>query len=284
MLLVVPLLVAGYGRWRRTGVGLALAGAGFAVASPFVLVHAGAAWDDVTRVNRLAHEGWLGFEGDPATPFAFSLRLWETVGPLVLVALVGVVVAVRRRERRDLVLLSFAAVYCLSLLPIEAHFDRYVLPLVPIACVLAGATRSLAVAALVACLVPLWWSVGDTAALTGRDRRLDAAAWIDRAVPRQETVAADPSTLPLPGRHVIRLELPGPGRPFDPRRSLAALRAQGARWLVVSGAVTDRVLAAADDYPREAGFYRSLETLTPAYAVAASSRGRPWLRVYRIYP
>ena len=235
VLLVVPLLVAGYGRWRRTGVGLALAGAGFAVASPFVLVHAGAAWDDVTRVNRLAHEGWLGFEGDPATPFAFSLRLWETVGPLVLVALVGVVVAVRRRERRDLVLLSFAAVYCLSLLPIEAHFDRYVLPLVPIACVLAGATRPLAVAALVACLVPLWWSVGDTAALTGRDRRLDAAAWIDRAVPRQETVAADPSTLPLPGRHVIRLELPGPGRPFDPRRSLAALRAQGARWLVVSG-------------------------------------------------
>ena len=284
VLLVVPLLVAGYGRWRRTGVGLALAGAGFAVASPFVLVHAGAAWDDVTRVNRLAHEGWLGFEGDPATPFAFSLRLWETVGPLVLVALVGVFVAVRRRERRDLVLLSFAAVYCLSLLPIEAHFDRYVLPLVPIACVLAGATRSLAVAALVACLVPLWWSVGDTAALTGRDRRLDAAAWIDRAVPRQETVAADPATLPLPGRHVIRLELPGPGRPFDARRSLAALRAQGARWLVVSGAVTDRVLAAADDYPREAGFYRSLETLTPAYAVAASSRGRPWLRVYRIYP
>ena len=103
-------------------------------------------------------------------------------------------------------------------------------------------------------------------------------------MPRQETVAADPSTLPLPGRNVIRLELPGPGRPFDPRRSLAALRAQGAQWLVVSGAVTDRVLAAADDYPREAGFYRSLETLTPAYAVAPSSRGSPWLRVYRIYP
>jgi hypothetical protein len=247
-------------------------------------VHAGAAWDDVTRVNRLAHAGWLGFEGDPPTPFAFSSRLWETTGPLVLVTLVGVVIAVRRRERRDLVLLSFAAVYCLSLLPVEAHFDRYVLPLVPVACVLAGATRPLAAAALVACLVPLWWSVDDTAALTGRDRRLDAAAWIDQHVPREDPIAADPSTLPLSGRHVIRLELPGPGRPSDPRRSLPGLRAQGTRWLVVSGAVTDRVLAASEDYPREARFYRSLEALTPAYAVAASGRTRPWLRVYRIYP
>ena len=143
VLLAVPLLVAGYGLWRRTAIALALAAVAFVVTSPFVLVHAGAAWGDVSRVNRLAHEGWLGFEDDPVTPAAFSLRLWETVGPVVLVALVGIVIAVRRRERRDLVLLSFAAVYCLSLLPIEAHFDRYVLPLVPVVCVLAGATRTL---------------------------------------------------------------------------------------------------------------------------------------------
>jgi 4-amino-4-deoxy-L-arabinose transferase-like glycosyltransferase len=284
ILLAVPLVVAGLGRWRRTGVGLGLAAAAFAVTSPFVLVHAGAAWDDVTRVNKLAHEGWLGFANDPVTPAAFSVRLWETVGPLVLVALVGVIVAVRRRERRDLVLLSFAAVYCVSLLPIEAHFDRYVLPLVPVVCVLAGATRPLAVAALVCCFVPLWWSVDDTAALTGRDHRLDAAAWIARNVPRGDTIAADPSTLPLPGRRVIRLELPGPGRPFDPRRSLVVLRSQGARWLVVSGSVTDRVLGASDDYPRETRFYRSLESLTPAFAVGPTGRDRPWLRVYRIYP
>lgn len=284
VLLVVPLLVAGYGRWRRTAIALALAAVAFVVTSPFVLVHAGAAWGDVSRVNRLAHEGWLGFEDDPVTPAAFSLRLWETVGPVVLVALVGIAIAVRRRERRDLVLLSFVAVYCLSLLPIEAHFDRYVLPLVPVVCVLAGATRPLAVAALVCCVVPLWWSVADTRALTGRDHRLDAAVWLDRTVPHGDTIAADPSTLPLTGRHVIRLELPGPGRPFDPRRSVAALRAGGARWLVVSGSVTDRVLAAADRYPREAAFYRSLETLTPAFAVGRSGRDRPWLRVYRIYP
>ena len=282
--LLVPLVVAGLGRWRRMGASIALAAAAFALTSPFVLVHAGAAWDDVSRVNRLAHQGWLGFEDDPATPFAFSLRMWETVGPLVLLSLVGVVIAVRRRERRDLVLLSFAAAYCLSLLPVEAHFDRYVLPLVPVACVLAGATRFLAVLALVACVVPLWWSIDDAAALTGRDRRLDAAAWIDANVPPADTIAVDPSTLPLTGRHVVRLELPGPGRPFDRRRSLDVLRSEGVRWLVVGGMVTDRVLAAADDYPREARFYRTLASSTPAFSVPSSGGGRPWLRVYRVYP
>jgi 4-amino-4-deoxy-L-arabinose transferase-like glycosyltransferase len=284
VILVVPLLVAGYGLWRRTALALALAAASFAVTSPFVLVHAGAARGDVSRVQRLAHEGWLGFEGDPPTPLAFGQRLWDTIGPLLLVALAGVAIALRRRTRSDLVLLSFAGAYCLSLLPIEAHFDRYVLPLVPVAAVLAGSSRPLAIAAVAASAVPLWWSVADAAALTGRDHRLDAAAWIDRAVPVTDTIAADPSTLPLSGRHVIRLELPGPHRPYDPRRNLRALRAAGARWLVVSGSVTDRVLAAPGDYPRETRFYRSLQALAPAYAAPSSGPGRPWLRVYRVYP
>ena len=61
----VPVLVAGWGRWRALGRAGALAVAGFALTSPFVLIHAGAAWDDVSRVQRLARAGWLGFENDP---------------------------------------------------------------------------------------------------------------------------------------------------------------------------------------------------------------------------
>jgi 4-amino-4-deoxy-L-arabinose transferase-like glycosyltransferase len=282
--LAVPLVVATWGNWRRLGRALALAGAAFLVTSPFVVVHAGAAWDDFNRVQALAQDGWLGFEDDPPTPIAFAERLWETMGPLALVALVGGAIALRRRNRADRILLAFAAAYALSLLPVAAHFDRYVLPLVPVAAVLAGRRPTLAALALVAAVVPLWWSIADARSLTGRDPRLDAAAWIDREVPRSDRIAADPSSLPLDGRDVLRLELPGPGRPPDPRRDLAALRAAGARWLVVGGVVTDRVLRAASEYPKEATFYRSLESLRPAFATGPQPgrRDRPWIRVYHI--
>jgi hypothetical protein len=284
--LLVPVLVAGVGAWRRVGVAIGLAAVAFVLTSPFIVIHAGTAWDDFHRVQELAQDGWLGFEGDPPTPLAFGARLWDTLGPIVLVAVAGIVIAARRRERADLILLSFVAAYGLSLLPALAHFDRYVLPLVPVLAVLAGRQRTLAALALVAAVVPLWWSIADAGSLTGRDPRLDAAAWIDRTIPRDERIAADPSSLPLAGRSVLRLRLPGPGRPSDPRRSLDALRADRVHWLVVSGSVVDRVLAASSHYPREARFYGEVERLRPAYATTPRKghRARPWLRVYRIYP
>ena len=286
IVLAVPLLVAGVREPRRLLGACGLAIVAFAATSPFVIVHAGAAWDDISRVQRLAEAGWLGFEDDPVTPLAFGGRAWETLGPLVLVGLAGVAVAVTRRSRADVVLLSFAAAYSLSLLPVEAHFDRYVLPLVPVLCVLAGRARWLAAAAVVAAVVPLWWSVDDARGLLARDPRLDAAAWVGRHVPPGDRVAADPATMPRDPPRVVRLELPGPGRPFDPRRDLAALRRAGIDWLVVGDSVTDRVLAAASHYPREARFYRSVAALDPAFEASTprDEGAQRWVRVYRIYP
>jgi 4-amino-4-deoxy-L-arabinose transferase-like glycosyltransferase len=285
VLTAVPVVVAGWGRWRVLGRAALLAVAGFALTSPFVLVHAGAAWDDISRVQRLARKGWLGFENDPVTPFAYIDRLWSAVGPFLVVAAATVVVAAVRRSRADLVLLSFALAYWLWLMPQAAHFDRYVLPLVPVLGVLAGSVRVVVPVALVALVVPLVWSIGDARDLTRTDTRLRADAWVETHVPRGQRIAADPSTLPLKGRPVTRLQLPGPGRPTDRRRDLARLRALGVRWVVVSGAVTDRVLAARGDYPLETRFYRELaRDRAPAFAVTPGEHGLagPWVRVYRL--
>ncbi|HET9938230.1 MAG TPA: hypothetical protein VFQ28_05535, partial [Gaiella sp.] len=75
-------------------------------------------------------------------------------------------------------------------------------------------------------------------------------------------------------------------RPLDPRRHLRSMRADGVRWVVVGGVVTDRVLRAAEHYPREAAFYRDVGRLRPVYSTPDDDdrRSRPWLRVYRIYP
>lgn len=288
-IVAVGVLVAGFGAWRRLLRAAGLAVAAFALTSPFVVLRAGAAWDDVSRVQRLARAGWLGFEDDPVAPLAYLDRLWDTLGPAVLAGLAGLVVALVRRTRADVVLASFAVAYGLYLMPLAAHFDRYVLPLVPVVGVLAGSRRWLAPVAAALLLVPLGWSAHDAWQHgTNTDPRLAADAWIADNVPPGDRIAADPSTLPLAGRDVIRLELPGPGRAFDARRDLAALRRDGVEWVVVSGAVTDRVRRAGRRYPREVAFYDALERdATMAFARRPGGDGwdrnpGPWVAVFRL--
>ena len=291
--LAVPLLLAGWGRWRRLAAAAGLALAAFALTSPFVLLNAGAAWDDVSRVQRLAREGWLGFENDHATPIAFLDRLWESLGPVLLVAAVGLALALRAlvlnqhklsTRRADLVLASFVLVYAVQLLTLDAHFDRYVLPLVPVLGAFAGRIKPLVPVALVLLVVPLAWSVGEVRELRRTDTRLVAHAWIEDNVPRDALVAVDPSTPPVEPRRALRLELPGPGRPSDPARDLAALRARGVEYALVTGAVADRVLAAPAEYPRETRFYRELEASATRVLRVEPGRGLagPWVAVYRL--
>jgi Glycosyltransferase family 87 len=279
---LVPLVVAGWGEWRRLARAVALALAGFVVASPFVVVHAGTAWQAISSVNHLARAGWLGFEHDPAAPIAFLDRLWQDVGPVLALAVVGLAAAVSRRRRADLVLASFVVAYWLTLMPERAHFDRYVLPLVPVVGVLAARLQWSAPLALVLLVVPLAWSVGDAQGLTRIDTRLVAIPELLRAVPASAEVAADPSTPPL-RRRELGLELPGPGRPADPNRNLARLRALDISYVLVSGAVTDRVLQAGASYPVESRFYDALARLRPVVDVEPGhGLAGPWVRLYRI--
>ena len=282
--LAVPLLAAGWGRWRRLALAALGGMAAFAVTSPFVLLHAGEAWDDISRVQRLARAGWLGFEHEGPAPVAFADRLWEALGPFLLVAAAGLVVALARRSRADLVLSLFVLVYFADLLTLDAYFDRYALPLVPPLAVLAGRLRPLAPVALALLLVPLAWSLGDNAELRRADTRSEAKAWFERTVPAGSKVAVDPSTPPLSGYRLTAFELPGPGRPTDPRRNLDVLRAEGVQYVVVTGDVTDRVLAAREDYPREAGFYEALAARAMrVYELEPDDwRSGPWVAVYRL--
>ena len=284
VLVFLPVIVAGWAQWRRLAASAGLAVAAFALTSPFVVLHAGSAWDDLRRVQDLARAGWLGFEDDPATPLAFADRLWEGLGPAALVAVAGLAVAATRRTRADLVLGSFALVWAVQLVPIEAHFDRYVLPLIPVLGALAGRLPALLPVALLALLVPLAWSIGDARDLTRTDTRVRAAALIARDVPVGARVAVDPSTPALPTLRTTPLQLPGPGRPTDPERDVARLRREGVAYVLVTGAVADRVLAAARRYPREARFYRELETGTNRVLSVQPGHGLtgPWVALYRL--
>ena len=282
--LVVPLVVAGWERWSRLAVGLTLAVVAFLASSPFVLVHRSQAWHDARHVQQLARDGWLGFEHDHAAPIAFVAQLWDGLGPVLIIAALGLVVALVRRTRVDLILALFVLVYFVDLLTLRAHFDRYVLPIVPPLAVLAARFRALAPVTLLLLVVPLTWSIRDTKRLTRTDTRVIAHRWVEAHIPAGTHVAADPSTPRFATLDVLHLELPGPKRPFDPNRNLRRLRRQGIRYLVVTGSVTDRVLAARSDYPREASFYDTLarRARTVFHLEPGDGRAGPWVSIYRL--
>ncbi len=282
--LLVPLAVAGYRQARRLALGLAAAAAAFCATSPFFVVHFGSAVNNAYHVQKLARQGWLGFEHDHAAPIEFLSRLWEGLGPMLLVCGLGLVLALTHRRRTDLILASFVLVYFLDLCTLGAHYDRYVLPLVPPLAVLAGRVRSLTPVTLLLLVVPLTWTIRDDRRLTKTDTREVAHTWVERHLPPGARVAADPSLPPFEGFRVLKLRLPLPQeqRP-DPNRDLTRLRNEGVRYAIVTGAVADRVLAARAHYPKETAFYKQLATLSKRlYYVKEDGLNGPWVAVYRL--
>jgi 4-amino-4-deoxy-L-arabinose transferase-like glycosyltransferase len=283
--LLVPLVVAGYRQPRRLAVGVAASAAAFAATSPFFVAHFGSAFADAYHVQKLARQGWLGFEHDHVAPIAFLDRLWGGLGPALLVCGLGLAVALGRRSRNDLILGSFVLVYFLDLCTLGAHFDRYVLPLVPPLAVLAGRLRSLAPVTLLLLVVPLTWTVRADRRLTLTDTRVVARSWIEQHVKPDTRLALDPSLPPFSGFRVVKLDLPLPseGHP-DPDRNLARLRLQDVHYVIVTGAVADRVLEARDDYPFEARFYERVRSLKRVFYVAKDQNGLngPWVAIYKL--
>jgi 4-amino-4-deoxy-L-arabinose transferase-like glycosyltransferase len=284
LLLLAPLAVAAWGRWSRLAVAGALAVVAFAFTSPYVLLNLGRAADDAWRVQQSAHEGWLGFEHDHAAPIAFVDRLWDGFGPALLVAAAGLAVALARRTRADLVLAVFCLVYFADLVTLHAHFDRYVLPLVPALGALAGRIRSLAPVTVLLLAVPLTWSIRDASELMKTDARVVAHGWIEANLPKGSRVAVDPSTPDLDGYRVLNLLLPRPGEPSDPNRALDRLRDQDVRYVVLNGAVEDRVFAARDEYPRETRFVEETRRKTRRVYSIRPDRdlNGHWVEVYEL--
>jgi Glycosyltransferase family 87 len=282
VLLLVPLAVAGYRQPRRLAIGVGLAVVAFCATSPFLIAHFPSAVADAYRVQSLSHRGWLGFEHDHVAPIAFIVRLWHGLGPALLICVLGLGVAIARRTRADLILVSFVGIYFIDLCTLGAHFDRYLLPLLPPLGALAGRLRGLAPVTLLLLVVPLTWSIRDARRLTKTDTRVVAHDWIEHHLPPGSRLAVDSSLTPFKGFRVLKLKLPLPGEDHpDPNRNLARLREHGYRYAVVTGAIADRVLAARTDYPRETAFYEALErTKRVFYAAPGGPRAGPWVAVY----
>ena len=173
-------------------------------------------------------------------------------------------------------------VYYLDLCTIGAHFDRYLLPLMPPLGALAGRLRGLAPVTLLLLVVPLTWSIRDARRLTKTDTRVVAHRWVESHLPHGARIAADSSLTPFAGFRVLKLRLPLPEeKAADPNRNVGHLRSAGVRYAVVTGAIADRVLAAREHYPHESAFYEALRrTLRLFYIRPGGRYAGPWVAVY----
>ena len=290
----------------------------FVAASPFVVLDATHFLGDFRRQSQIMDRGWLGFE-HVGNGFWFNVtpNLTGAIGVVLLVlGVAGLVWALWRRTRLDLMIAPYVIVYFVYIGTWKELADRYLLVIVPLVLLLAmrlcvdvvGLVRPglrrvavpvVAIVLAVALVFPLTSSLAFDRGLSGADTREVALEWIQRNVPAGSLIALENYSPPLvqedaldhyraAGLHpvayrVVRLKLPAPGTP-DRSRDLTRLRRQGVEYVVVSSRIYDRVLAAPEVYPTIVEFYRQLDAeaqLVKEFRPGPDERG-PVLKLYRI--
>ena len=207
-------------------VAVAVMGIGFALLSPYSLVHFEAAVRELAGVRRILNQGeerglWVHL--GVTFPAGFG---W----PLYLAAMVGIVRSAWLRRPTDLVLLAFVIPFFLLVADVRMVFPRYVLPLVPILSVLAaelvvsflpsGRRVAVAVATIVLIGPGFRKSAQFDRLLARQDTRLLASEWVSENLPRRTAVLICPGY----GAPVINADRRRPPA-FQPQEIPCSLRA-----------------------------------------------------------
>lgn len=252
------------------------------VTSPFVFLNAGAAWADLSVEGEHMRTGHFGSDLG-ATWFAY-LRAWsgEMAGiPLALASAAGLIVFSFARRPWALILGGFMVAYAALVSSFAMKADRYLLPLLPAAIVLACAaidglalrvaarangrvSRNAGVLGLGAVLaLPLLAGLPRHLATLRPDTRTVARAWIEANLPAGAFLGVESYGPPL---------MSPIGMQAIPRDLVAALRARG--WAPPVYALQNVPMFQVDP-ARSAVFYDpALWRIADAFVVTGAVRDR----------
>jgi hypothetical protein len=270
-------------------IGMFLGGlVGFAIAYPNVLFRPSVF---VQYVRFLLDVGANGYEpiaqfridAAPAWLYYLNATTWGMGWSMVVLAIIGLPL-VLRRKLAGWILLGFVASYYALLARSPHYVSRYLVPVVPILCILAAlglvfvvnlvfshrqqlinVTVSVVVALVV--LQPLAMSVRHNVLLTRVDTRSIAKEWIESHIPPGTSVAVDWQKHAPPLR-MVEDAFPVSDPQYDvmvangiglPEYSLDYYRRAGVEYLILSSYIDDLILTSPADVAVRERFYQDLE-------------------------
>ncbi len=265
-------------------VAVLLAAALFVLTTP-ALIYATQDYLDVMRfegdvVAGRADVFWTWqFEGAVAGLYELH-QLWGMTGGAGLVlAVLGIAISLRRRDRGAVLGLAFLILYLAIILAWQARFTRYLAPVLPVLLVFAalggaalwarlrGTTLRLAFA--LALLPAALAGLSLAASYRFPDSRIAAAAALAARVQKGDVVLLEPRDVgpaDFPGASVALLPVMEPASP-EKTAQLAAALAQG-DWMVIYSRRHWAVLPHLARFPEMCGYYAALTRGDLGYEVA----------------
>ncbi|HEX3243785.1 MAG TPA: glycosyltransferase family 39 protein [Chloroflexota bacterium] len=253
-------------------------GVGFLAGTPYSLL----TWDkfkaDFFVQMRLGGEGWEG-QSSASVPQLYLDTLLTGVGwPLMALAAIGIVLALKRDWRLTLLLLSFPLGYGLFMARQQLFFARFALPLAPFFAIFGAyavmelgrrlsdfRARAIVTVGLVAAvLIPAVGQIATHNLLIARpDTRVEAFDWLRSSVPSKSKLAIEDYTI----RDRRPRAYQDDGRFFDTDlinvndiRDPNSVLLGSFAYVVTSSFNQDRFTSDPQRFPRQNAFYQALDT------------------------
>jgi hypothetical protein len=288
---------------RAAGLASACAFGGFVLSTPSFFLDWNSAWGSLQSEN----QPMLG--GGSLTPLGNLRWYLGTAIPasltwaLVVLALAGIAIAVRRRRPEQLLILLFSVAFLVAICASTRHWQRWAIEILPVLVLFAGSTVDTVTQRLtnLARRLPRGWILkpvalvvitaalavqpaAELAAVNRRDSRPSTSGtaldWMATHIEPGSRLIVDPSTLIT--RNNTRFEVDDQ---FSPRSdTLVDYRDAGYDYLVMNGLKAGHYRVQADRYPRETAFYRDITCRTRLVAVFQTTKTRRGaaVRIYRL--
>lgn len=284
--------------WLPALAGLAMVPIGFALTTPYFFLDFRAAMASLQIESRSTHVGADGLSKPGNLAWYLTNALPQILTwPQYLLAILGTILVIIRRQRRELILLGYPILFLVIISIHSLHWARWLIPVLPIMSLLIGVaigwlaenlftssrTQTIFILAIIAAITA--WPAYQVILHDIRDSkpgtRVVARQWMIENLPAQSRIILEPYTPPLRGTN------------FDFKEetlSLARLgtledyRAQGYTYIVVSDETYQRFYNEPERYREFIAFYEQLfkegeliEEFKPS-----ATLGGPTIRIYRI--